>query len=188
EETLVPICLTRSMDMIMGALGILIAGGAYMPIDTEYPIERILYTIKDTQATVVITESSTVLSNTEVENATIILLDREQNTISEQAISSPEVTVKPENLCYIIYTSGSTGRPKGVMIEHRNVRSEEHTSELQSRENLVCRLLLSCYGYALPLHTIPTARSSDLSVQHGSRERDNYLTRPGAEHHQRASN
>src|SRR5690606_30987416 len=61
------------------------------------------------------------LSNTEVENATIILLDREQNTISEQAISSPEVTVKTENLCYIIYTSASTGRPKGLMIEHRNV-------------------------------------------------------------------
>lgn len=121
EETLVPICVNRSMDMIIGALGILKAGGAYVPIDPEYPIDRILYTIKDTQATVVITESSTVLSNTEVENAKIILLDQEQNTISEQATSSPEVTVKPENLCYIIYTSGSTGRPKGVMIEHRNV-------------------------------------------------------------------
>src|SRR5690606_24139267 len=121
EETLVPICVNRSMDMIIGALGILKAGGAYVPIDPEYPIDRILYTIKDTQATVIITESSTVLSNTKIENAKIILLDQEQNTISEQATSSPEVTVKPENLCYIIYTSGSTGRPKGVMIEHRNV-------------------------------------------------------------------
>ncbi|MFB5944677.1 amino acid adenylation domain-containing protein [Albibacterium profundi] len=121
EETLVPLCLNRSMDMIIGALGILKAGGAYVPIDPEYPIDRILYTIQDTQARVIITETGTLLSATEIENTQTILLDREDASIGKQAISSPEVTVKPENLCYIIYTSGSTGRPKGVMIEHRNV-------------------------------------------------------------------
>src|SRR5690606_14752026 len=60
EDTLVPICLNRSMDMIIGALGILKVGGAYVPIDPDYAIDRILYTRKDTHATVIITASSTV--------------------------------------------------------------------------------------------------------------------------------
>lgn len=121
KETLVPICLNRSLEMVIGALGVLKAGGAYVPIDPEYPTDRILYTIQDTRASIVISESNTPLATVPIENTKTILLDQEQVLICEQSTSGPEMTITPENLCYIIYTSGSTGRPKGVMIEHRNV-------------------------------------------------------------------
>src|SRR5690606_22987028 len=120
EDDLVPICLNRSMDMIIGALGILKAGGAYVPIDPEYPIDRIEYTIKDTGAKVIITESDSPLANG-TENSIIICLDRDQDKIHLQSIELPASELQPHHLAYIIYTSGSTGRPKGVMIEHRNV-------------------------------------------------------------------
>src|SRR5690606_4764684 len=120
EETLVPICVNRSMDMIIGALGILKAGGAYVPIDTEYPIDRIEYTIQNTGAQIIITESDSPLAN-DTQGAITICLDRDKEKIDKESIESPHNKLEYHHLAYVIYTSGSTGRPKGVMIEHRNV-------------------------------------------------------------------
>jgi amino acid adenylation domain-containing protein len=119
EESLVPICLERSLEMIIGILGILKAGGAYVPIDPAYPEERIVYMLEDTKAILVLAtgETSSKLPGT----AGILLLDSDQEVIYRQPTDKLPVALSPDQLAYVIYTSGSTGKPKGVMIEHRSV-------------------------------------------------------------------
>ena len=114
-ESLVGICVERSLDMIVGILAILKAGGAYVPIDAAFPKERIAYVLDDAQVTVCLTQSG-LLSKIPAERA--ICLDTLDWSAGRGATA---VRVQPENLAYVIYTSGSTGRPKGVCIEHRNI-------------------------------------------------------------------
>ncbi|PSL44995.1 amino acid adenylation domain-containing protein [Chitinophaga niastensis] len=121
-ETLVAICIERSLEMIIGILGILKAGGAYVPVDPEYPMERIRYMLEDTGAGI-------LLSNIACRNKLpdtghtvhIIMLDEDWPVINEYPGKAPVTSLIPANLAYIIYTSGSTGKPKGVMIEHSSV-------------------------------------------------------------------
>ena len=102
EDTPVAICLRRSPEMIVAIFGVLKAGGCYVPVDVQYPAQRIDFILQDTGAPVLITESTLPA-----------MMDGED---------SPPVTgLRPDHLAYIIYTSGSTGQPKGVMIEHRNL-------------------------------------------------------------------
>lgn len=121
EETLVPICIERSLQMIIAILGILKAGGAYVPIDSEYPEERIRYILEDTRATIAISSNETNSKLQERVNLDIIELDATLSAIDQQPTTNPEVSVATNNLVYVIYTSGSTGKPKGVMIEHRGL-------------------------------------------------------------------
>lgn len=133
-ETLVPICLDRSIAMIVGLLGILKAGGAYVPIDPDYPADRIEYILADLNATVVVTDG-VARPKLEAEPAhpterlkqpvtrTLVCLDRDASVINSEFIEAVSEPPTPPQLAYIIYTSGSTGRPKGVMIEHANVVS-----------------------------------------------------------------
>ena len=122
KETLVPVCIERSPGMIIGILGILKARGAYVPIDPEYPQDRITYMLEDTRAEVVLSskESRERLKGS---NAEVIMLDGDWEMISGQAATDLPDKPQPGQLAYVIYTSGSTGRPKGVMIEHRGVVS-----------------------------------------------------------------
>jgi amino acid adenylation domain-containing protein/non-ribosomal peptide synthase protein (TIGR01720 family) len=118
-QTIVAIMSEPSVDMIIGLLGIMKAGGAYLPIDPGYPTERINYILADSSASVLVTTSTLVREGEKAikyEGETIIPgLDY---CPSRGEVSSPT----PENqLAYVIYTSGSTGRPKGVMIEHRSI-------------------------------------------------------------------
>jgi amino acid adenylation domain-containing protein/non-ribosomal peptide synthase protein (TIGR01720 family)/FkbM family methyltransferase len=121
EETLVPICLERSLEMIIGILGILKAGGAYVPIDPEYPEERIGYMLADINAAITITSKVSSSSLHFAKNLQLISLDTEWNSIGSYPTSNPSTVLAPENLAYVIYTSGSTGKPKGVMNEHRGL-------------------------------------------------------------------
>jgi amino acid adenylation domain-containing protein len=120
EETLVPVCIERSIEMIVGILGILKAGGAYVPIDPEYPGERINYMLSDTHAKLIISSKASRdrLLETDIE---IIELDGNIEEINSYPSHPVSNSLKPANLAYVIYTSGSTGQPKGVMIEHRSV-------------------------------------------------------------------
>ncbi|MBC9915636.1 non-ribosomal peptide synthetase [Chitinophaga varians] len=120
-DTLVPICIERSVEMIVGILGILKAGGAYVPIDPDYPAERISFMLEDTAAkwTVSSRECAHVLDN--VGSAELILLDEDWPEISQFSGDNPSHVILPRHLAYVIYTSGSTGKPKGVLIEHYNV-------------------------------------------------------------------
>src|SRR4051794_31597354 len=120
KETLVPIYIERSLQMIVGILGVLKASCAYVPIDTDYPHERIRYILEDTGAKLVISgkESRIKLESFEEFVIDIIELDTTLSVIDQQPASNPQSSINTHHLAYVIYTSGSTGKPKGVMIEH----------------------------------------------------------------------
>ncbi len=118
-ETLVAICVERSLEMVIGLLGILKAGGAYVPLDPKYPPERLRFMLHDTRTSVLLTQESLASSLPEVE-ARVVYLDRDWARIEDESQGNPYSTVTAHNLAYVIYTSGSTGKPKGVAIEHRS--------------------------------------------------------------------
>ncbi|WP_044784356.1 non-ribosomal peptide synthetase [Bacillus thuringiensis] len=120
-DTLVGICVERSLEMIVGILGVLKAGGAYVPLDPTYPEQRLQYILEDASIQLFVTQESLKELKWLPENVESICLDRDQDEIGKESKTLPLSNVGPKNLAYVIYTSGSTGNPKGVMIEHHNV-------------------------------------------------------------------
>ncbi|AOM05565.1 MULTISPECIES: non-ribosomal peptide synthetase [Bacillus cereus group] len=120
-DTLVGLCVERSLEMIVGILGILKAGGAYVPLDPTYPEQRLQYILEDASIQLFVTQESLKELNWLPENVESICLDCDQDEIGKESKTLPVSSVGPQNLAYVIYTSGSTGNPKGVMIEHHNV-------------------------------------------------------------------
>ncbi|NEO30632.1 MAG: amino acid adenylation domain-containing protein [Symploca sp. SIO3C6] len=119
-DTLVGLCVERSLEMIVGILGILKAGGAYVPLDPAYPQERFTYILEDAKLSTLLTQEALLIRLPNLVGK-VICLDRDWSVIAEQITTNPITAVQPHNLSYIIYTSGSTGTPKGVMIEHRSL-------------------------------------------------------------------
>src|SRR5271167_607392 len=119
-ESLVGLCVDRSVEMIVALLGILKAGGAYVPLDPSYPSDRTKYVLDDARVQVVLTQQALLPSLPET-SAKIVCLTADWQAFEHEARGPVSVDVKPENLAYVIYTSGSTGRPKGVQLEHRSV-------------------------------------------------------------------
>ncbi|WP_051614121.1 hybrid non-ribosomal peptide synthetase/type I polyketide synthase [Paenibacillus sp. UNC217MF] len=117
---LVAILVERSLDMLVGILGVLKAGAAYVPIDPAYPAERIRYVMDDAAPAILLTQSHLLRSLPQHELATVCL-DEERDTIEKLYGEDLNVELTSTNLAYVIYTSGSTGKPKGVMISHENV-------------------------------------------------------------------
>ena len=119
-ETLVGVCLDRSVDMLVGLLGILRAGAAYLPLDPTYPKDRLALMIKHSGLSFVLTQATTadVLPESEAHR---IDLDRDRAAITSANGSLPAVHIGPDALAYVIYTSGSTGVPKGVQISHASL-------------------------------------------------------------------
>lgn len=117
-ETLVGICLERSLAMVVGLLGILKAGGAYVPLDPAYPRDRVHYMLADSGAPILLTQTS-LLEQFSNYSGEIINLDTDWEQIAKEDHHPPESSLTSDNLAYIIYTSGSTGKPKGVQITHR---------------------------------------------------------------------
>ncbi len=116
----VGLCLERSLNLIVGLLGILKSGGAYLPLDADYPTERLEFMLRDSQVRVLITQQDQ-LARLPATMAHTICLDAEWDQIVRCGDSVLEGTDAGRNLAYVIYTSGSTGEPKGVMIEHRSI-------------------------------------------------------------------
>ena len=114
ENDRVGIHVDRSLEMIVALLGVLKAGGAYLPLDPSYPRDRLQLMVEDAEPKVLLTQRA-LLGNLP-HDCELCLDDAE--LWESQPQSNPAVEVLPEHLAYIIYTSGSTGRPKGVMIEH----------------------------------------------------------------------
>lgn len=110
--------LPRSVDLVVGALAIMKAGGAYIPLDPHFPADRLAFMIKDSGAKLVLTERSLAKSPILAEASFLCVDDILRSKASAER---PTSGVASNNLAYVIYTSGSTGLPKGVMIEHRNV-------------------------------------------------------------------
>lgn len=112
-ETLVGLMVERSADMIVGVLGVLKAGAAYLPLDPNYPAERLAFMVSDAQPRVVVVQRAFVK---QAPAAELVVLEDEL-----PAERAPVVALRPEQLAYVIYTSGSTGKPKAVMVEHRTL-------------------------------------------------------------------
>lgn len=119
-DKLVGLCMERSIDMMVGLLGILKSGSGYVPMDPMFPQERLIQMVEDAAPIVVVTETS--LSDIFAKATTTkLLIDEEWAAISQESSENPIVTVPSHSLAYVIYTSGSTGRPKGVQISHQAV-------------------------------------------------------------------
>ncbi len=124
-DVLVGICVERSLEMMVGLLGILKAGGGYLPIDPEYPTERLLYILQDAQVRVLLTQKH-LIAGLPKHQSELVCLDTDWSFTTQAQESNPGCEVQPENLAYAIYTSGSTGEPKGVMIQHSSVVNLAH--------------------------------------------------------------
>ena len=117
SEDVVGIMVERSSLMIIGILGILKSGGAYLPIDPGYPKERIKFMLEDSESTILLTQSW-LSDQIEFEGEKINLDDEKLYTGNAENLDKLN---RPSDLAYVIYTSGSTGKPKGVMVEHQSV-------------------------------------------------------------------
>ena len=118
-EAPVAIYLERSVDMLAAILGVLKAGGAYLPLSPEYPPQRIRGILHDSGSAYLISSTDLIVRVEPLDSVSVLNLD---NPLPEEnLVSNPLITLAPNNLAYIIHTSGSIGRPKGVAIEHRGV-------------------------------------------------------------------
>lgn len=119
-DVLVGICMERSPEMVVGILGVLKAGGAYLPLDPEYPQERLAFIVKDAQSPVVLTQSPAVPGLLQ-DGTRVVCLDLDWKDIERESDQPPTCKATAKNLAYAIYTSGSTGQPKGVLIPHQGI-------------------------------------------------------------------
>ncbi len=145
-DVLVALCLDRSLEMIIGILGVMKAGAAYVPIDPEYPAERIQYLFEDTQTVLVLTQRHRVESlerNLQVERLPeklkFIVLDSDCYRKEIKSNLSPQN--KASDLAYVIYTSGTTGQPKGVLTNHKSLVNRlvwmQQTYGFQTRDKVL---------------------------------------------------
>ena len=119
-ETVVALCVERSLDMVVGLIGILKAGGAYLPLDPNYPPERLAFMLEDAHAPVLVTHAA-LLDRLPAHGARLVRLDADWPTIAQQPATAPDIILDPQHPAYVIYTSGSTGTPKGVSVTHRGI-------------------------------------------------------------------
>ncbi|MGH8615481.1 MAG: non-ribosomal peptide synthetase, partial [Gammaproteobacteria bacterium] len=119
-EVLVGLCMERSLELVIGILGTLKAGTAYLPLDLVYPKERLAFMLEDSQASVLLTQQA-LLERLPEHRARVLCLDRDWEAIAQESRENPSSGAKTVNLAYVIYTSGSTGKPKGVLISHASV-------------------------------------------------------------------
>lgn len=119
-DMMVGICMERSLELVIGLLGILKVGAAYVPLDPEYPGDRIAYMMQDAQVSVLLLQERLV-GRVPAYCGRCIALDTAWAEIANMPTDAPTSTVALDNLAYVIYTSGSTGKPKGVMNSHRGL-------------------------------------------------------------------
>lgn len=120
SEGMVGICIERSPEMVIGMLGILKAGGVYVPLDPAYPAERLAFMLKDTRAPVLVVQQETraILPD---HQARLVCIDSDRRHLNQQPAENLDLPTSGDHLAYVMYTSGSTGRPKGVLVPHRGI-------------------------------------------------------------------
>ncbi len=118
----VALCLQRSLDLVVAVLGVLKAGGAYLPLDPRYPAARLRYMLDNGATPVIITHRASVAAlpptETLATKPVVVCLDQDAQAIATRPLSRPSSPTKPHHLLYVLYTSGSTGQPKGVAMPH----------------------------------------------------------------------
>ena len=171
EESIVGIMVERSFDMIAGIFGVLKAGGAYLPIDPDYPGERIKYMLNDSGADILLTKNRFIhYVNFEKES---VYLDDEN--ISEVDTSNTDVANTSENLAYVVYTSGSTGEPKGAAIKHRAVVNfiKGITDRIEFKpENTILALTTICFDIFVLESLLPLTQGLKVVIADEADQRD----------------
>lgn len=119
-EDRVAVCMRRGKEMMVALLGILKAGAAYVPLDPDYPDDRLRYMLEDAQVRALLTEQRLLQMLPEGRTGTICM-DKDWAAIASHSTQNLTPVTTEDNLAYVIYTSGSTGQPKGVMIQHRSL-------------------------------------------------------------------
>ena len=142
------VMLNRNSNLIASIMGVLKAGCAYIPIDPEYPQERINYIYENSQADYIISnETSSTSLNVE-------------ELLEEENVTNPNVDVLPDDLAYMIYTSGSTGKPKGVMISHKNICNQAQNPK-STYQSLLC---ITTISFDVSVDDILTSLSNGLKL------------------------
>ena len=120
SEGFVGISIERSIEMLVALLGILKAGGTYVPLDPAFPKDRLAFMLEDSRLKFLLTQKK-LMGELPAHGGTTVFIEEEWNRIAQESMQDPPPNTRPENLAYILYTSGSTGKPKGVQVEHRSV-------------------------------------------------------------------
>jgi amino acid adenylation domain-containing protein len=153
-EALVGVFLDRSADLIVTILAILKSGGAYLPLDLNYPSERLALMIDDSQLSMVVTRSE-FLDRLPAEIKRVVCVDESRAVIDEQSADNPSSQTSESNIAYVIYTSGSTGRPHGIAIEHRSAVSLAYWArEVFAAGDLECVLASTSICFDLSVYEI----------------------------------
>ncbi len=148
-ETMVGICLERSLDLVVGLLGILKAGGAYVPLDPAYPYDRLAFMLQDLQLPVLLTKLG-CLERLPQHLGHTVLMDSLPSAIALGNDLNPQSTVTANNLAYTVYNSG-TGKPKGIQISHQAVvnflNSMRHEPGMNDRDVMLATTTM-CFNIA----------------------------------------
>jgi amino acid adenylation domain-containing protein/non-ribosomal peptide synthase protein (TIGR01720 family) len=120
-EVRVGVAMQRSEHLLIALLAVLKAGGVYVPLDPDYPADRVAYMLEDSRALCLLTEREVAASLAIAADTDVLLMDNAADDFAAYPAHAPQTRVSADNLAYVIYTSGSTGKPKGVAIAHRNV-------------------------------------------------------------------
>jgi amino acid adenylation domain-containing protein len=199
REEVVGVALGRSADLIVCLLGVLKAGGAYLPLDVDYPAERLKYMIRDAQAKIVLLREQERLKlepEDVLQGLEVISIDRDHAAISSCGRTNPIVSVGKAALAYVIYTSGSTGTPKGVMVSHGSLtnfafamidtmRLKSHDRVLQFASVSFDAAAVQIYpsllrGAAVVLHPAPHRLSNQELLAFSKQQGITVLDLPGA--------
>ena len=148
-NTLVGVYLPKCLDTIRALLGILKAGAGFLPLDPEYPQDRIAYMLKTAKVPLVLTHADLIARLPHYEDMTIIALDAKADAIARRDAESPKVFQAEDDTAYVIFTSGSTGRPKGVRVTQRNLLSAYAAWEHAYRLNEIqgAHLQMASFGF-----------------------------------------
>jgi amino acid adenylation domain-containing protein len=155
-EVRVALLIERSLEQMVGLLGVLKAGGAYVPLDSGYPRARLSFVLKDSGAKLLLKQGG-LIEELDDDALEVLELESNRSEIAQESVRRVESGASEENAAYIIYTSGSTGLPKGVVVSHRSLLNSIVAQACYESEPVESTLLMMSYAFDGSMFNIFTA-------------------------------